>query len=77
MSSKVGVWESAGGESEGRATPPPPAELLLLLLCWWFKEQFCRDLSKDAVIVAMFGVAIFLFLFLYFFVSPPPIPPKS
>lgn len=68
MSSKVGVWESAGGESERRATPPPPAELLLLVLCWWwFKEQFCRDLSKDAVIVAMFGVAIIPFLFLYFF----------
>lgn len=60
MRSKVGVAETAGGESEGCAAPTPPP--LAVLLCWWFKEQFCRDLSKDAVIVAMFGVAIFSFL---------------
>jgi hypothetical protein len=28
------------------------------LLVWWFSEQFWRDLSKEAVMVAMFGAVI-------------------
>lgn len=55
----MGFLFSVESEEEENPTPPRLRPLPLLDVLIWLSEQFCSDLSKDAVIVAMFGAVIF------------------